>query len=165
MYTYSIVQLKNDHFEERCEDIIEDSDENGFYHISEVKEDSKYKFKKEIFSNAGLSHILAISGMHVSFVLLGLQITLKKIGKRSTNIFIIVFLTFFSILTGGSSSVIRAVTMVIISQLAKLLFTKSDTLNNIFFSAVILLIINPLIVYDVGFILSFVRNSWNCFII
>ena len=45
--------------------------------------------------------------------------------------------------------------MAILTIIAKLLFLKSDTISNLCFSAIILLIISPLIVYDVGFVLSF----------
>lgn len=57
--------------------------------------------------------------------------------------------------SGASSSVIRATIMTTLMILADIIYQKSDTINNIAISAFSLMIINPLIIYDIGFILSF----------
>lgn len=62
--------------------------------------------EKMTYSNANLSHILAISGMHVSYVILGLSLILKKVGKRSSKLIFIVALILFASITGrGTISV------------------------------------------------------------
>lgn len=111
--------------------------------------------QKELFSNANLSHILAISGMHVSYVILGLGYFLKKISNRKSKYFLIVFLIFFAQFTGASPSVLRAVIMACLTLIASLIHRKSDTLNNIAFSSLIILILNPYSLFNLGFQLSF----------
>lgn len=111
--------------------------------------------QKEIFSNANLSHILAISGMHVSYIIIAINMLLKKFDKRIGYFIFIIILLFFSIFTGGSPSVIRAVIMACLAIVSKLLYRKSDTLNNIFIACLILLIINPYYLFNLGFQLSF----------
>ena len=87
--------------------------------------------QKEIFCNASLLHVLAISGMHVSFVIVLASFTLKKADKKRGKIVIIFFLVFFMELTGSTPSVTRAVIMSCFSIISKLVYRKSDTINNI----------------------------------
>lgn len=110
--------------------------------------------QRETFSQANMSHILAISGMHVGFVVAGLSLMLKRFDKRKTKYIMIVFLVFFSELTGGSASVLRAVIMSCIAISSKLFYRKSDTLNNIAIACLIILLINPYSILNLGFELS-----------
>ena len=112
--------------------------------------------QKEIFSEANLSHILAISGMHISYIIMGCSVLLKKLGKKKSRYFSIVILTFFSIFTGNSPSVLRAVIMGMITLSAKLFYRKSDVINNISISCFIILLINPYNILNLGFQLSFI---------
>lgn len=70
---------------------------------------------KESFQDSSLSHILAVSGMHVSYVILGISILLGKFkfSKKLTKIITIILLIFFIFLTGEVPSVKRACIMVI----------------------------------------------------
>lgn len=70
---------------------------------------------KEDFQNSSLSHILAVSGMHVSYVILGISILLSKckLPKKITKISTIILLIFFIFLTGESPSVKRSCIMAI----------------------------------------------------
>lgn len=109
-----------------------------------------------IFSNAGLSHVLAISGMHIAYVVMGCALILKKFGNRKSKYLTIFILVFFSFLTGGNTSLLRAVIMCSMNLIAKLLHRKSDTINNISVACLILLIYNPYIILNLDFQLSFV---------
>lgn len=111
--------------------------------------------QKDIFSNASLSHILAISGMHVTYVIAIINFILKKIDSRISKILSIIILFFFAELTGGTFSVYRAVIMSSILILSKLIYRKSDTLNNIAISCLILIVNNPYCILNLGFQLSF----------
>lgn len=111
--------------------------------------------QKNVFSNASLSHILAISGMHVTYVIIGCSFLLKKFDKRKSKYFFIVFLIFFAQLTGGSPSVIRAVIMTSLMIISKLVYRKSDTINNLCIACLAILIINPYNILNLGFQLSF----------
>ncbi|MBR2786311.1 MAG: ComEC/Rec2 family competence protein [Clostridia bacterium] len=109
----------------------------------------------KVFSNASLLHILAISGMHVTYIICGCSLVLKKFDKRKSKYVFIIFLIFFAMLTGGSPSVVRAVIMSIIMISSKILYRKSDTINNIGISCLVLLIANPYNIFNLGFQLSF----------
>ena len=111
--------------------------------------------QKDVFSNANLSHVLAISGMHVSYAITGLSLLLKKISKRKSKLVFIVFLIFFASITGAAPSVVRAVIMSVLTIVASLIYRKSDTLNNIAISCLIILIYNPYNLFNLGFQLSF----------
>lgn len=104
-----------------------------------------------------MSHILAVSGMHVSYVVLGISfiLTILKINKRISKICIIVFLIFFIFLTGEMPSVKRSCIMAILSIFANLLYRKSDIITNISIALLIILIQNPFSIIDIGLILSF----------
>lgn len=120
-------------------------------------DDELSKEVKENFSNSGLSHILAVSGMHVSYILLGITYALKKMNcpKKITSIITILLLIFFISLTGEVSSVKRACIMTILSLGASILYRKSDITTNVSVSLLIILIQNPFSILDVGLILSF----------
>ena len=111
--------------------------------------------QRETFSAASLLHVLAISGMHVTYVILGLSFLFRKVGKREGKYLDIVFLIFFAMLTGGSPSVVRAVVMSSIMISSKLFYRKSDTINNISIACLVLLIANPYNILNLGFQLSF----------
>ena len=111
--------------------------------------------QKEIFSNANLMHILAISGMHITYIITFLNLIMKKCDNRKSKYFIIVFLIFFSRLTGGEPSVIRAVIMSCLILISKLFYRKSDTINNIAISGLFILLKNPYNILKLGFQLSF----------
>lgn len=108
------------------------------------------------FRDTGISHLIAVSGSNVMYVLLCVQFIFKKIcGKRNTYFISAFFIIIFMLISGATSSVIRATIMTILMIFAEIFYRKSDTISNIVISAFILLLINPLVVYDVGFILSF----------
>lgn len=111
--------------------------------------------QKQTFSNASLSHVLAISGMHVTYVIVGCSWILNRFDKRKSKYVFIVFLIFFAQLAGGSPSVIRAVIMSSIMIASKIFYRKSDVINNISISCFIILIINPYNILNLGFQLSF----------
>lgn len=111
--------------------------------------------QKQTFSNASLSHVLAISGMHVTYVIVGCSWILNRFDKRKSKYVFIVFLIFFAQLAGGSPSVIRAVIMSSIMIVSKIFYRKSDVINNISISCFIILIINPYNILNLGFQLSF----------
>lgn len=115
---------------------------------------------KEDFRKSSLSHILAISGDHISYVILTLTILgeLFKIPKRINNVLISIFLILFIYITGYTSSVIRAAIMgsIIIGQI--LIYRKQDTITTISLSILIMLCENPYRLFDLGFILSYLAT-------
>lgn len=112
---------------------------------------------KEDFTKSNLLHMLAISGANISYMLGGIIVVVErfKIHKRWSKVFLIIFLIFFMELVGFSSSVARACIMAIFQLLAGLLFRKSDIYQNLAISSLIILAINPYLLLDIGFQLSF----------
>ncbi len=112
------------------------------------------------YSNAGIIHILAISGLHVGILYLLLISLLKPLKRVKKGKFIeltvtLTFLWSFAILTGLSASVTRAVTMFSILAFGRFLNRDSSTYNTIAFSALLLLLFNPNFIFDVGFQMSY----------
>lgn len=99
----------------------------------------------ESFNNSSLSHVLAISGMHVTYVVLGISFIIDKviIGKKKKNIIKVSFLAFFALFTGGTPSCIRACIMTGMVLLSENLYRKNDFLTSLLVALNIILIINP----------------------
>lgn len=111
---------------------------------------------KEQFSKSNISHILAVSGMHISYIIyLVANSTLYLFGKRKSKIFASIILVVYMFITGLSISVIRACIMGVISCMAFIMYRKSDTLNNIAISMLIILIHNPFSLLSLSFLLSY----------
>lgn len=110
----------------------------------------------EYFKDSNLLHLLAISGMHVTYINIIINYILSKFGKRTSKILNIIFLFMYMILANSIPSVFRACIMQIIILISNLLYKKSNLFTNIAISALILLIINPLTIYNIGFIFSYV---------
>lgn len=107
------------------------------------------------FQKSNLTHMLAVSGSHITYIINALAIMLSKTSKRFGKVFTIVFLVFFMALTGFTSSVVRASIMGMLILVASLVHRKSDTFNNLGISSLIILLVNPYAIADVGFTLSF----------
>lgn len=111
---------------------------------------------QENFRNASMSHILAVSGMHVAYVILGINIIFKKlIGKRNTNILSILILIFYMFITNFSPSITRAGIMGIIMIFSKLIYRKNDIYTSISISLLLILIYNPFLIQNLGLQLSY----------
>ncbi len=107
---------------------------------------------KDSFQSNGISHLLAISGMHITFLFNGLYNLLNKIKKRKSNIIIISVLLFiYLFLVGFSVSSIRAGIMFIFLKIKKIKSYK--LLLAIFF---LFLVYNPYLIYSLSFLLSFI---------
>ena len=117
---------------------------------NELSEDIESNFKE-----SNLTHMLAVSGSHITYIILGLTILLNKTNKRFAKIITILFLIFFMALTNFTPSVMRACFMGIIMLVSKLVYKKTDVWNNLALSALIILVINPYTILNIGFILSY----------
>ena len=111
---------------------------------------------KQDFSNSNISHVLAVSGMHISYIIILVTNSTKKIfGKKQSKIIASVVLLIYMFITGFSISVVRASIMGILSCMAFIVYRKSDTLNNISISALIILINNPYNLTSLSFLLTY----------
>ena len=123
--------------------------------IGEVKEITEEQ--TENFKITSLSHILAVSGMHISYIILSTIFILRllKISKKSIHIATICIIIFFMFLTNFAPSVVRASIMGIIFLISFLVKRKSDFWINISMASLITLIYNPYILLSLSYQLSY----------
>jgi len=112
---------------------------------------------QESFKTSNLSHMLAVSGAHVSYIILGLTYVLQNsiIGKKNGKIVCIFFLLVFMAITNFTPSVTRACIMAVLTLFSGIIYRKSDVYTNISVAALITLIFNPYSLLDLGFQLSY----------
>ncbi len=109
------------------------------------------------FSKAGLTHIMVASGMNIAFIIMPFTFIFKKLrfSNFKANIITIFILILFVFVTGFSASVVRAVIMGIIILAGRIIMREPEIYTSISASALIILIINPYTLFDIGFQLSF----------
>ena len=107
---------------------------------------------KESYQNNGISHLLAISGMHITFLSTILLFIFNKLFKNKKISFylISVFLLFYIFITNFSPSVIRAVLMFILIKV-----TNKKSIQIIITLFLLFILINPFYIYNIGFLFSF----------
>jgi competence protein ComEC len=113
---------------------------------------------KELFLRTGTIHILAISGMNVGFVavLFMLMVGFLPLSRRTRLMMSLVFLWVYAVLTGAEASVIRATIMASVVIIGCLIERETENLVCVMFAALVILIFNPLTLFDIGFQLSFI---------
>lgn len=106
---------------------------------------------------AGIVHMLAISGLHISVLGVGLYELLKKagLGIWPSGMISLVIMLQYGMMTGGSVSTMRAVCMFLISVGAKILGRIYDMMTALGVAAILLLMEAPAYLYSSGFLLSF----------
>lgn len=116
--------------------------------------DSELKLRYQM---TGMIHILAISGLHISILGMGLFNLLKRIGLGNTGAGLISLTVMiqYGMLTGGSVSAMRAVCMFLLSVGAKIAGRTYDLLTSVSLSAVLMLLDSPAYLYSSSFLLSF----------
>ena len=111
------------------------------------------------YSNTGVVHVIAISGLHLGLIYWLLAWLFKPLQKRKLKwlrpIFILTGLWLFSILAGAQPSVLRSAVMFTCIVLGDSFERKSSIFNTLALSALLLLCINPYWLWDVGFQLSY----------
>ena len=106
-------------------------------------------------SEAGLSHILAVSGMHCAFLLALITLLTGRRRRRLTALVAIPVLLFYMLLTGGSPSVVRACVMLLFLLLAPLLRREGDSPTALSAALLLILLKNPFAAASVSLQLSF----------
>jgi competence protein ComEC len=115
-------------------------------------------FSKKI-KNSGLVHITAVSGYNVSIILVGFFRLLRNaIGKKKAFYVSILVLIVFCFMTGFSSSVVRAAIMGSTAIIAKMVGRKGLPINLLVLAALIMMVVNPFVIFDIGFQLSFLAT-------
>ncbi len=114
----------------------------------------------QAYSNTGVVHIIAISGLHLGLIYWLLLILLKPLDKiKRINwlkpVLAVAFLWIFSLLTGAGASVLRSAVMFSFIAGGEVLGRKGNIFNSLAASAFVLLCYNPFFLWDVGFQLSY----------
>lgn len=113
------------------------------------------------YTNAGVIHILAISGLHIAILYAMLLFFIKplnrlKNGKLIQFLIVVGFLWLFALLSGLSASVVRSVVMFTIISFGLYLNKSGNIYNTLAVSMLIILLFNPNFLFDVGFQLSYI---------
>ncbi|MBI1837917.1 MAG: ComEC/Rec2 family competence protein [Flavobacteriia bacterium] len=111
------------------------------------------------FGNSGAMHVLAVSGLHIGILLeiiiRFLKLFSRFISKQKALVLALIIIWIYTILSGLSASVLRSTVMFTVLTLAQLSGRNYSSINNLFFTAFVLLLMNPLNLFDIGFQLSF----------
>ncbi len=114
----------------------------------------------EDYAAAGVIHILSVSGLHVGFVLLIFNFLLKpleynRFGKYLKVVLLIIILWCFALLAGFSSPVVRSVAMFSLVAIGLNWKRKTNLINILFMSMLMILLYDPRFIFEIGFQLSY----------
>lgn len=146
---------------EKCEEFVFNSmpvKEGGVLQALWVGEDEFLEDElSEDYKEAGMVHLLVVSGSHVAFFILLFTYILSVFepDKRGMPFFLIAVIILYVFITGSSVSVVRAGIGAIFLLLSKFLGRKSDSLTSLFLVAFLILLCNPMAIYSLSFQLSF----------
>jgi competence protein ComEC len=114
--------------------------------------------QKQAFIKAGVMHIMAVSGLHaviLSLIVFNLLFFLKKRFNVMRILITILILWAFTYITGLTPSVLRATLMFSFLQAGNLIKRRVNGINSVLASAFLLILIRPSVIFDAGFLLSY----------
>lgn len=114
-----------------------------------------YEEEVRAFQDTGTAHLLAVSGLHVSILVVGLGFFFKRANPVARLIVTGVFLTGYVLVTGFAASILRAAIMIMTQQTARALGRNDDGPTALAFSALLILAFAPYEIYSAGFQLSY----------
>lgn len=111
---------------------------------------------REVYSVSGASHVLALSGLHIGIIyaLMVLVVGYRRLGWLR-EVLVVLGIWAYAFFTGLSPSVVRAAVMITVYSLVSLAHRDRMSLNTLALTAILMLVWNPLYLYDVGFQMSF----------
>jgi competence protein ComEC len=115
---------------------------------------------KEEFRESGLSHIMVASGANLLYIIIPLTFIFKKLKIRTeySNIIILIILFFYLVVTGFELSILRAFIMAFILLISRVIRRDYDVYTSLSLSALINLIYNPYVLFNIGFQLSYIAT-------
>lgn len=161
-YTFSVTNyevLENCNFLYKIKDMLFKkiySMDNSDYFLAFILGD-KTLLSSDIFNSYqtnGISHLLAISGMHINMLVLMISYAIKN--KRKEFIITSLFLMLYLFFTGLSASILRSILFYILMKINCFGNFRFSNMHILIFSAFIILFVDPFMIYDLGFIYSFV---------
>lgn len=120
------------------------------------KSDIPYSVKSD-FSRSGISHLLAVSGLHIAILMGIIELLLRKltVSKKTRCIIISIVAILFLGLTDFSASAVRSVLMLLAVYISYIFSEDGDSVTALFVSIAVIILISPFSVYDLGMWLSF----------
>ncbi len=109
----------------------------------------------DMFSKTGISHLLAISGFHIGLLASIVLILLKNFPSSIKYFLVLIFIFVYVVITGARPSAIRAGIFYLIYIISIFYCRRYDIISSAFLLSSLLIILNPYILYDAGFTLSF----------
>lgn len=112
---------------------------------------------KELFSAGGISHILAISGLHISLIGMAMYRLLQRMGANylASMLLSSAFILFYGIMTGNGVSTVRAFIMFVVYVYANVVGKTYDMISAAALAAIVSLIDSPLLIFNCSFLLSY----------
>lgn len=112
---------------------------------------------RDSFQRNGIAHILAISGLHISFLCMGLYNILKRAGLDNawSGMISLLFVVSYVIMVGATASALRAGIMFVVFLISKILKRSYDLLSALSLASILILAEQPGYLFDTAFLLSF----------
>jgi len=110
----------------------------------------------DMYRQAGIYHIMVVSGMHLSILMLAISFMLESVlNKRQAGLIALAIMIGYVLLTGAGISTVRAITMAGVAVFGRLLYRDRDSIASVSFACIALLLFQPLYLFSIGFQLSF----------
>ncbi|MEG2159455.1 MAG: ComEC/Rec2 family competence protein, partial [Clostridia bacterium] len=111
---------------------------------------------KDAFRRAGIIHVLAVSGLHIGFVVAIFAFILKKLhlNRWLRTVILIGAIVMYGYICGFPPSVMRAIIMTVVTLLYSALHRRTDLLSSLSISVIVILCARPLFLFDAGFLMS-----------
>ena len=115
---------------------------------------------KEVYSDAGVSHLLALSGLHLGLFYMVVVTLLGFAGGSrkwyiARELFALLLLWVFAFVAGLTPSIVRAAVLFSLVSVGRCLRRDSSSLNSLAFAAMVMLLYSPRLLFDISFQLSF----------
>ena len=110
---------------------------------------------RDVYSVTGASHILALSGLHLGIIYMLLSFFVLRRWKVLSQLLLVLSIWAFVFLVGLSTSVVRSAVMLSVYAVFSLGKREKMSVNTLAFTAIVMLMLNPLSLFDVGFQMSF----------
>lgn len=110
---------------------------------------------KETYSVTGASHVLALSGLHLGIIYTLLSLLIGRRRQMVAQIVMITGIWLFVFLVGMSTSVVRAAVMLTLYAVLSLGHREKMSVNTLAFTAIVMLMMNPMALFDIGFQMSY----------